>query len=84
MASACRKLLLGRTTVDPGVGLDYKITLSPDVDNKWSSCLFSDDSWGFFNPFGKPWAEAVRGKLEVKATVRLAMDEEDEKGTRVK
>lgn len=63
-----------------GVALKMEMTLTPDV-KKEQYRFFSDAthvSWGWFNIFGKPWAEAVHegsphfpdGKLEVHATVK--------------
>lgn len=65
-----------------GVGLQTTWTFPTDIHN----CLdhfFESDSWGWDNPFGKPWAEAVQegsphfpdGKMEVKVTGQAGAEE---------
>ena len=74
-----------------GIGLEVGVTLTPNVKRSYSHYFSkaTDLVWGYPDAFNKPWAEAVRegsphfpnGKLEVKATVKLAvkrMEEESE------
>jgi hypothetical protein len=67
-----------------GVGLKVEMLLPPDVKWGYSAFYTSQKScWGYDDVIGKPWAEAVRegsphfpgGKLEIKATVQLALEE---------
>ena len=63
-----------------GVMLDWALMLSPNISEHAGIDYFSS-AWGFGDIFDKPWAEAERegsphfpnGKLEVKATVKLAV-----------
>jgi hypothetical protein len=67
-----------------GVGIKWDVALSPDVVKPQLSHYFTKSyGWGYGNFFDKPWAESVcegsphfpGGKLEVKATVKLALEE---------
>jgi hypothetical protein len=69
-----------------GVGLKFDLTLSPAVKKSQFTHFFTrTESCSYPNVFEKPWAEVVcegsphfpGGKLEIKATVQLALEEEE-------